>query len=436
MESAGEVSSQSLPAPGRLPTVLHREEGIALLMAIFVTVTLAALATSFSVSTQRHLHLTRYYKDGVQAYWAAQSGIQSASALLTLARQQQELLGGGRADGFNSPWNCESEFYRETVQAFISLPLCRSSYITPGLLTALEDPVPAQQTRGRDEELPSRSRCLIIDENSKLSLYGLVQNLRAPTERPDPDLFGRLANLLTYLVRAQDLLPPGARAGESGTGSLGGADESQPISQEQAENLVRHLVDWIDTPENQGEQNNDNAEEACPEDGLAYSAKNGLLDSAEEIALVCGFRYMPRPVIEELCRHLTAFNLKTNINTATKPVLRALVEHLDGTEKDSQEIYELLHPVELPEDPTGALAGEHLIQQENDYTQWLQDHALDGALLGKGLGTATGIRSDYFRVGVSGVVLDPESGSLEAESRIVVVLSQQAPGGMAYYRED
>lgn len=416
---------------GRPGARLSGEDGIALLMAIFLTATLAALAVSFSVSTQSHLHLTRYYKDGVQAYWTAQSGIQAANALLTLARQQQQLQGGAAgADGFNSPWNCESGFYQETVQGFLALPLCRSSYATPALLSALTDPFLAQQTPGTAQDQPPRSRCLIIDENSKLSLYGLVENLGSPTERTHADVYDRLALLLTYLVNDLDLLPPQARMERSLGGSLGNTDLGQPISLAQAQTLAGHLLDWIDSPNNTGDENPDLAEEACPEDGLPYSAKSGRLDSTEEIALVCGFRQMPRHLIEELGRHLTAYNLKTNVNTATMPVLCALIAHLNGTEDDCRKLHEQLHPLEAPDTPD-----DHLIQTENDYTNFLLNIGVDPAL-GPGLGRATGIRSDIFRVGVAGVVLDPESGSLEAESRIVIVLNPQVQGGLAYYRED
>jgi len=402
--------------------ILARQEGIALLMAIFITATLAALAVSFSTSTQRHLQLTRYYKNNVQAYWTAQSGIQAAAAVLRLSRQLNLVA----ADGYTSPWHHESFYYKETVQAFSALPLCSSSFPYPTLLPALEDPLAV--STGDTEVQTTRSPCFFIDENSKLSLYSLVDHVNQPGEKVTETIYSRLVQLIMRLIRDTDLV-----AADTALETLAGT-AGQPIKEDKATALANYLVDWIDTPNNGGTINPDVAEDACPEDGLPYAAKDGRLDSAEEIALVCGFRQIPRHVIEELCRNLTTYSLETNVNTATRPVLCAIALQSGGDEQECSDLYSHLHPEEANEEYD---LGNHLIQNEGNYASDLEKMGLslsDG--FRQALQADTGVKSDYIRAAVSGVVLDPESGTLEAESRITVVLSPQMPGELAYYRED
>jgi len=297
----------------------------------------------------------------------------------------------------------------------------------------MRDPLTAEQS--------GRTACLIVDENRKLGIRDLVEAWAQQTEKTNPDVFVRLKYLLMGVLKETDLLSPEDRLEGAASAISSGSETYQPISESQADELAGYLLDWVDTFNNTDpEHNTDRAEESCPVDGLPYSAKNGKFDSTDEIGLVCGFRQVQKHVIEELARNLTVFDIqRTNINTATQPVLHAFVAQVLGaTEEYSGQIYDLLHPLdelELPED--------HVVQNTNGFRD------LIGLQLGLGtdvtdhLKNSMGIASTIFRVGVNGIVIDLETGGVEANSRVNMVISfgasqtpgQQGSAGLLYYRE-
>jgi len=415
----------STPLFSRIRTVLSGRDGVALLMVLFVVVALTSLVVSITDTTQRHLHLTQYYKNRLQAFWTAQSGIQAAVALLQLDAQLQASY-----DAYDSAWNCESPAYQENALVFLSVPLCGNSLIDPALTPAVEDPA-----LGVAEP---RARCPIEDENRKLSLFPLVERRTQNTESTNDPVFHRLVYLLMYLLKEEDLQGPGALQQTSSV-SQTATDPARytPITFPQAMALAGYVVDWIDTPANtsQTDLNPDRAEETCPEDGLPYEAKNGMMDSVDEIALVCGFRQMPRHVIDELGRNLTVFNLKTNINTATRPVLHAFcAQILDAqTETDSEAIRLRLHPAQdqLP---------QSVITEDSvaSYQSVLGPVVSSNDLI-VGLQKDTGIVSDFFRVGINGLVINTSTGSVEANARVTMVVARSGGGQgslrLFYYRE-
>jgi len=399
-------------------------------MVLFVVVALTSLVVALTDTTQRHLHLTQYYKNRLQAFWTAQSGIQAGVAILQLDTQLQPSY-----DAYDSAWNCESPTYQENALVFLSVPLCGSSLIEPGLMLAVEDPAL--------EEPAARTRCPIVDENRKLSLFSLVGNLNQDTEETSDETFDRLTWLLTILLREQDLAGTGDPGDTSGMLLSPDPGSQTPISDAKAHELAGYIVDWIDSGNNISptDLNPDRAEEGCPEDGLPYTAKNGMMDSMDELALVCGFRQIPQNVIDELGRNLTIYNLTTNINTATKPVLRAFCSQIlnaDGT-TDAEEIYLRLHPFDdtFPDSiiSQDTVAGYQSVLgsviSSDDLIQGLQDD--------------TGIVSDFFRVGITGVVINTGTGAVDANAGVTMVVQRggaQTPGGqvqgglrMFYYRE-
>jgi len=415
-----------LPLFSRARQTLSGQEGVALLMVLFVVVALTTLVVSLTDTTQRHLHLTQYYKNRLQAQWTAQSGIQAAVAILQLDAQIQPGY-----DGSDSAWNCESTYYKENAILFLSVPLCGSSLIEPGLLPAVQDPTADQP--------PARTRCPIIDENSKLSLFSLVNSRNQANETTDEKAFDRLVYLLLFLVKERDLVRPQNPSDPTAVTVTEETGPPAPISLEQAEKLAGYLVDWIDTPNNTStDLNPDQAEEACPEDGLPYAAKNGMMDSVDEIALVCGFRNMPRTVIDELGRNLTNFNLTTNINTATRPVLHAFCSQIlqsDGGEC-AESIYLSLHPHD-------GVIPDSVITDSSSYQTVLGGAGVSPDVI-TGLQADTTFRSDYFRVGITGVVINTETGSVDANAGVTMVVQQggrQAPGApsgglrLYYYRQ-
>jgi len=416
MKAMGYLSSIA----SRIRSALSGQDGIALLMVLVVITILTTLVVSFIDTTQKHLQVTQFYKNRLQAYWAAQSGLQATVALLKMDAQMSAQT-QQKHDGATSRWNCESEEYQEFVPLLLANIFCESSMIEPALL--LTEP----NGSGTDMSL---SRCpsavLILDENRKLSVPKLMEGtIGTAQEQTDEHHFHHLKYLLQYLLKEADF------ATEEADQESGISQETK-ISEDQAWNLVGYLVDWIDTENNKGaEYNPDTAEQSCPEDGLPYEAKNGLLDSIDEIGLVCGFRQLPRTTIKRLTRHLTAYDLETNINTATHPVLHAFCAAEDGDkdETKSEEIYQKLH-FEADQESIA------IITKESEYGTILE--TLDDALIRR-LKKYTAFASTHFQVGVYGLVYNTETGTVLARARLQMDLLRKASDKqleLLYYRED
>ncbi len=405
--------------PRSIRSILAGRDGIALLMVLVVITILTTLVVSFTDTTQKHLKVTQYYKDKLQAYWAAQSGLQAAAGLLRMTAQAPQEF-----DGATSPWHFESDPYREVVPLLLSNILCESSVIQPALLLTDPNRGGAEITLGRFPQAAP-----ILDENRKLSLFKLIDNLGTPREETNAVRFDHLQYLLQYLLYESDFTPEEEQEG----GLSLGLEEETRISIDQARDLVGYLVDWMDTEKNQSpEFNPETAEQSCPADGLPYEAKNGRLDSADEIGLVCGFRQLPHPTIELLTRHLTAYDLETNINTASLPVLHALCAappHGDGeNEEYSRTVLELLH-YGVDDTPP------RVIEDGNGYDNAL-DQELGRDLIGQ-LKENTTFKSSHFRIGVYGVVLNLQTGSERARSRLQMDLFREGQNlTLLYYRED
>jgi type II secretory pathway component PulK len=407
-------------------SALSGQDGIALLMVLVVITVLTTLVVSFTDTTQKHLQVTQYYKNRLNAYWAAQSGLQAAVALL---RMNFQMTQGQSFDGATSPWHYESDEYQQFVPLLLASVFCESSRLEPALLVSDAGAVTTESGMGR-----APTAAPILDENRKLSLYGLVEGSGTRQEQTDPKTFDRLMHLLQYLLKEKDLVPEDE---EQGTGLSFGLEEETRIDLDTAERLAGYLVDWMDTENTTTTDmiyNSDSAEQSCPEDGLPYEAKNGPLDSIDEIALACGFRQLPRTTIERLTRHLTAYELATNINTATLPVLHAFCAPPPGdgeNEEDSRKIYELLH-YDAEDDVV------QVIKDANDYRGILGLEVSNTSLIDE-LRSSTAFASDHFRIGIYGLVEDPTNLTVLARSRIQMDLERQTGGtefNVLYYRED
>jgi len=406
----------------RIRSALSGQDGIALLMVLVVITILTTLVVSFTETTQKHLQVTQYSKNRLQAYWAAQSGLQAATALLKMSAK----LEPEKIDGATSSWNCESDQYQEIVPLLLANIFCESSMIEPALL--LNDP------NGSATGM-SLSRCPsavpILDENRKLSLYNLITDIGTNKEATEKGAFERLKYLLQYLLKEADFA---TEEEDQGTGLSLGLEEETKISPDQAADLAGYLVDWIDTENSTTADttlNSDTAEQSCPDDGLPYDAKNGLLDSIDEIGLVCGFRRLRRTTIERLTRHLTAYKLETNINTATQPVLYAFctAEDDEEDEPESESIFELLHYKADDEIV-------NIIKKDSDYNDLLLD-VTDSDLV-KYLVEHSGFESTHFQVGIYGLVFNTETGTVLARARLRMDLRRERDKDIEvlYYRED
>ena len=143
---------------------------------------------------------------------------------------------------------------------------------------------------------------------------------------------------------------------------------------------------------------------------------------------------MPRHVIERLSRHLTVYDIKkTNINTATIPVLHAFCAR-GTTVSDktmSEDIYEYLH-----ETDTDILAS-NVIKSTNDTQGVLEKIDIEDGVI-QILKKELGVQSDIFHVGIYVALYDTETGVVQANSRVQMIYSRQSQhknNPLLYYRE-
>jgi len=396
-------------------TLRTNESGVALLMVLVVITILTTMVVSFTDTTQKNLQVTQYYKDRLQAYNTAQSGLEVAAAVLKYA----SVLECRNYDGANCTWHFESEGYQTFVMPLLMIPVCESSVIEPAI------PV-AQAVEGEENV----QMAMLLDENSKLSLFHLFRKnaLGTPSEKTNEVTFTRLSFLFEMLLTEKDLVP----ANQQSAGTTSGPPI--PINDSQADRLAGYIVDWIDTENNQAVApfNIDEAEDHC-EDGLPYVTKNGRLDSVDEIGLICGFRQMPRGTIDMLARYLTIYNVATNINTASLSVIKALFYAASTASPDdqAQDAYIELHGDGDEGQPTPVTA---------NLGKWLQQWGITSAADKNNIT----VQSDYFQVGVYGVLYDMETMTEQARSKVQAVIHRPAgtagqPAAnvqMIYYRED
>jgi len=399
------------------------EGGVVLLLVVFIITLLAAMTVTLSDTAQNDVRVLQNYRASLQAYWTAQSAIQIIAAALSLNAALNAQVHAPQT----MPWHNESRDFQRYILPALSLPIGESNSI----IGIPNDPL-----------VPGNPPRPIVDENRKLSIAassiaqgqpmsptpaqprrtglpvvtgsaGLVTGYGQPGERTNAQQFQRLVLVLTKVVPRDPYAASGPAAGQ---------DRQEFIDNARAAQLAGYIVDWIDSDYNNVDETNLNqAENTCPDDGLPYTSKNAPMDSLEELALVCGFRRLPREIILRLAEHLTVYPLTTNIHTATREVLYAF---LAAAGRSDENLYDRLHDPQIQD---ANLRCADILGQADLCTQ--------GAL---------GDQSNIFQVDVYGVTIDPETGRELARRRIREVIASGAGAAMGggtglqplYYRED
>ena len=211
----------------------NNEKGIALIMVLWVMVLLIAMGTEFALSMKTEVNTTRNFKEDAETYYLAKAGMNLAKA---------EILSDAQ---FHS-WTEEKGFIFGSVPSEDN----ENDNQTPSSVEPqaqseeeLEKPEPSQRT-----ELPLGKGFIhysIRDENGKININSATRNV---------------------LVKAlaTNGLPQGS----------------------ERDTIADSILDWID----KNDQHRVNGAESDYYRGLspAYSAKNGLLDSLEELLKVRG----------------------------------------------------------------------------------------------------------------------------------------------------
>ncbi len=213
--------------------IKNNEKGIALIMVLWVMVLLIALGTEFALSMKTEVNTTRNFKEDIEAYYLAKAGLNLAKA---------EIL----ADAQFHSWTEDKGFIFGPVSSEDSENINQApSTSEPQALSGeeLEQPEPPQRTN-----LPLGKGFInysIRDENGKININ------TAPHD------------LLIKALAANGLEPGSER-----------------------DTIAASILDWID----KDDQHRINGAESdyYRELSPAYSAKNGPLDSLEELLKIKG----------------------------------------------------------------------------------------------------------------------------------------------------
>lgn len=217
---------------------LSGQRGAVLLLVLVVVALLSALLTEWAFSTLVDLRLTETFRDSNRAYYLARGGVEVGRQLL--------LDDNNAYDAPTEMWGVGVPAYPVSDEATVSIA--------------------------------------IIDEDARLNLNGLVDNLG---ENPNPLMRDRFLRLLNNLAI------------------------------EDPEGLSDALIDWIDRNQNTSPRGAESSWYRSLPQPLA--SKDGRLDTVDELLLVKGFT---PETLQRLAPYVTVAGVnKLNVNSADKEVL-------------------------------------------------------------------------------------------------------------------
>ncbi len=222
----------------------NNESGIALILVLWVMVLLIALGTEFALSMKTEVNTTRNFKEDVETYYLAKAGMNLAQAeILSDAQfhsrtEEKGFIFGPVASGTNEAGNIAPPNTVQTLQPS-GVPGAKPDQQE----LELEAPEPPPRT-----ELPLGKGFIhytIRDENGKININTASRDV---------------------LIKAL-------------------AANGLPLGSDR-DTIVDSILDWID----KDDRHRVNGAESDYYEGLspAYSAKNGPLDSLEELLKVRG----------------------------------------------------------------------------------------------------------------------------------------------------
>jgi len=385
--------------------------GVALLMAITAIMMLTVLVTEVSHGAQVRAQVAAQHRDEIAAEALAQSGAQfyrmilMASAALSGKPMIEQL---GAAFGVNA-----SELWQ--ALPFIDTSLMRLLFVTDGDVG--EGEVLTAKAEGLSDEQRDASR-----ESSSLlnrSFLDFHGDFHAEVTDVERRVFvGKLqaANLgeLLALPAAQEII--GLLSREEYHSWL---SENNLIKEE----LVANLADWTDADDVRLYQggSEDSVYQRLDD---PYRSKNAPFDTRDEIRLVDGWNL--DGVWERAGRHLTIYGGgKINVNTATQPVIRALlVAFAEGvaTEATVEPILQEL----MTQRGTPLAEGGLYFKTPQQFTSVLRTLGLP---LRSEINQAITTESKVFRIHSSGQV-----GSARAEIHAVLDFTEDPTGRVVFWR--
>lgn len=236
----------------------NNESGVALILVLWVMVLLIALGTEFALSMKTEVNTTRNFKEGAETYYLAKAGMNLAKA---------EILS-------------DAQFHSLTEEkGYIFGPVTSGDEAenNTAVPNAGPEAIPGLQTNGIFKtQKPSGATGTKTEQEQKLEL-----------EAPEPPQRTELPlgkGFISYSIHdengkinintaSRDVLIKALAANDLSLGS-------------ERDTIVDSILDWID----KDDRHRVNGAESDYYEGLspAYSAKNGPLDSMEELLKVRG----------------------------------------------------------------------------------------------------------------------------------------------------
>ncbi|MBA2320787.1 MAG: general secretion pathway protein GspK [Deltaproteobacteria bacterium] len=287
--------------------------GVALLMVLSAILLLTILVTEIAHGAAVRVQLAAHHRDEVKAEALAHTGLELYRLILMTSKQFEKMLRPYIAE-FGGMMGLNADTLWSMVP-FINTQLLRMIFVTDGDIET-EDIEEVKENQGLSDEQVAESR---EDLGIKRNFLDFDGDFSARVEDESRYIYvGSFPGVVAY----SDLLASPTLAKVAG---LAAREEYRSWfldNQIEVNELVGNLVDWTDLDNSRIYQGGD-------EDALyqsvepRYRARNAPFDTLEELRLVDGWNR--DGVWQRLGQHLTIYGEgKVNINTAGRPVIRAL----------------------------------------------------------------------------------------------------------------
>jgi hypothetical protein len=291
--------------------------GVALLMVLSAILLLTILVTEIAHGAAVRVQLAAHHRDEVKAQALANTGFHLYRLILMTSKQFEKVLRPYIAE-FGGMMGLNADTLWAMVP-FINTQLLRMIFVTDGDIDE-DDVDEVKANQGLTDEQVAESR---EDQGVKRNFLDFDGDFSARVEDEGRYVYvGSFLGVTTY----GDLLASPQLAKVAGLAAREEYRDWFLDNQIDVTELVGNLVDWTDADTSRIYQGGD-------EDSLyqslepRYRARNGPFETIEEIRLVDGWHL--DGVWQRLGQHLTIYGEgKVNVNTAQKPVLRALFTSL------------------------------------------------------------------------------------------------------------
>ena len=382
--------------------------GVALLMVLSSIMLLTILVTEIAHGATIRLRLAAHHRDEVRAEALAETGIQLYRLILMASKQlgrNPMIMEYGAMMGLNADtlWQ---------MVPFINTGLMRMIFVSGGDIDkeeAVRMKAAGLSEEERDESREGRRNFLDFDGDFSASVqdesrFIYVGKLQAAS----------FADLLE-LPATQEIL-----------GLMAKEEVNDYFFRENIDKMeiIGNLVDWTDADDVRLYQGGD---EIALYDQLdsPYKTKNAPFDSIHEIRLVDGWHL--DGVWERLGRHLTIYGAgKINVNTAHRPVMRAILAAFIEGYTSEQYIDNLLDLLKAARGTPLADGGVHFSSAQS-FKGWVEREL--GVTLKDTVLQAVTTESEVFRIESVG-----EVGDSRVEIKAIIDYSTNPIGQFVYWK--